>query len=84
MSGAEVGVGSRRSVKISSVLRRSLSIAVVVASIGSMAAPSFAQPAAPTAAAKTEAATRFKKGLDLFKDGDYQAALIEFRRACIL
>ncbi|MEP7126056.1 MAG: PEGA domain-containing protein [Byssovorax sp.] len=34
-----------------------------------------------TAAAQTEAASRFKKGLELFKDGDYQAALIELRRA---
>ena len=36
---------------------------------------------APTKAQQQEAATRFKKGLDLFKDGDYQASLIEFRRA---
>jgi len=43
------------------------------------AAPAFAQ--APTKAQQHEAATRFKKGLELFKDGDYQAALIEFRRA---
>jgi hypothetical protein len=43
------------------------------------AAPAFAQ--APTKAQQQEAATRFKKGLELFKDGDYQAALIEFRRA---
>ena len=34
-----------------------------------------------TAAAQTEAASRFKKGIELFKDGDYQAALIELRRA---
>ncbi len=34
-----------------------------------------------TAAAQNEAASRFKKGLELFKDGDYQAALIELRRA---
>jgi hypothetical protein len=37
--------------------------------------------AAPTKAQQKEAATRFKKGLELFKDGDYRAALIEFRRA---
>jgi PEGA domain/Tetratricopeptide repeat len=43
-----------------------------------LAAPAFAQP---NAGQKTEAASRFKKGLDLFKDGDFQAALIEFRRA---
>lgn len=41
-------------------------------------APAFAQP---SKAQQKEAATRFKKGLELFKDGDYRAALIEFRRA---
>jgi hypothetical protein len=41
--------------------------------------PAFAQNT-PTKA-QQEAATRFKKGLELFKDGDYQTALIEFRRA---
>lgn len=44
------------------------------------ALPVAAQPA-PTKQHQQEAATRFKKGLELFKDGDYQAALIEFRRA---
>jgi hypothetical protein len=42
--------------------------------------PAFGQ-GAPSASAQQEAAGRFKKGLDLFKDGDYQAALIELRRA---
>ncbi|MFS8067200.1 MAG: PEGA domain-containing protein [Byssovorax sp.] len=34
-----------------------------------------------SASVQDEAASRFKKGLDLFKEGDYQAALIELRRA---
>jgi hypothetical protein len=42
--------------------------------------PAFAQNT-PTKAQQQEAATRFKKGLELFKEADYQAALIEFRRA---
>jgi hypothetical protein len=42
--------------------------------------PVFGQGGA-SASAQQEAAGRFKKGLDLFKDGDYQAALIELRRA---
>ncbi len=57
---------------------------VALAGILAVTAPSlpvFAQGAAPTKAQQQEAATRFKKGLELFKDGDYQAALIEFRRA---
>jgi len=43
--------------------------------------PAGSQPAAPTKEARDEAKSRFLKGLDLFKEGDYQAALIEFRRA---
>ncbi|WP_197041222.1 PEGA domain-containing protein [Chondromyces apiculatus] len=35
----------------------------------------------PSKAARDEAATRFKKGIDLFKETDYAAALVEFRRA---
>jgi hypothetical protein len=38
-------------------------------------------PVSVSASAQDEAASRFKKGLDLFKEGDYQAALIELRRA---
>ncbi|APR84856.1 TonB-dependent receptor [Minicystis rosea] len=51
------------------------------------AALALAAPAAPVLAQQSpkgqqqEAATRFKKGLELFKEGDYHAALIEFRRA---
>lgn len=48
--------------------------------IATPALPAFAQTP-PSKAQQQEAATRFKKGLELFKDGDYQAALIEFRRA---
>jgi hypothetical protein len=40
-----------------------------------------AQPTQPTKAVRHEAASRFKKGIELFTDGDYQAALIEFQRA---
>ncbi len=42
--------------------------------------PAFGQGGV-SASAQQEAASRFKKGLDLFKDGDYHAALIELRRA---
>jgi hypothetical protein len=59
--------------------------AVAFATTLAMALPpvtAFAQDKpAPTKAARSEAASRFKKGLDLFRDGDYRAALIEFRRA---
>lgn len=70
-------------------LPRILALAAALA-VAAPAAPVFAQgapgqagghPQTPTKAQQQEAATRFKKGLELFKDGDYQAALIEFRRA---
>jgi PEGA domain/Tetratricopeptide repeat len=64
----------------SNALRRALAAAAVL-SLTLPAWSASAQGAQPTAAAQQEAATRFKKGLELFKDGDYQAALIEFRRA---
>lgn len=57
------------------ILVLAASLALAVPAVPDVA---FAQP---TKAQQQEAATRFKKGLELFKDGDYQAALIEFRRA---
>jgi hypothetical protein len=45
------------------------------------AGPAAAQGAQSSKAAREEASNRFRKGIELFKDGDYQAALIEFRRA---
>jgi PEGA domain len=47
---------------------------------GPAPAPAPASAPAPISA-QEEAASRFKKGLDLFKESDYQAALIELRRA---
>jgi len=65
--------------KMNPMRQRSLALCVVLA----LTLPSFTASAqgTVTAAAQTEAASRFKKGLELFKDGDYQAALIELRRA---
>lgn len=37
--------------------------------------------AQPSKANQDKAATRFKKGYELFREGDFEAALIEFRRA---
>lgn len=66
---------SRRSVRACG------SLLAVVAALSVSSPPLTALAQQPTKAAQQEAATRFRKGLDLFKDGDYQAALIEFRRA---
>ena len=59
--------------------QRSLALCVALA----LTLPSFTASAGDpvSASAQAEAASRFKKGLELFKDGDYQAALIELRRA---
>ncbi|MDI3287563.1 PEGA domain-containing protein [Polyangium sp. 15x6] len=47
---------------------------------GPAAAPAQAK-AEPSKEAKEEASRRFKRGIELFGEGDYRAALIEFRRA---
>jgi len=65
--------------KTSSSRRRPLALCAALA-LTLPSLPAFGQGAA-SASAQQEAAGRFKKGLDLFKDGDYQAALIELRRA---
>jgi hypothetical protein len=58
--------------------------AALALALPSLVARAEGPPAAAAPApvpAQEEAASRFKKGLDLFKEGDYQAALIELRRA---
>lgn len=62
---------------------RTLPRLLALAAALSLATPAFPVLAqgAPSKAQQAEAATRFKKGIELYKDGDYQAALIEFRRA---
>jgi hypothetical protein len=55
-------------------------IAALAAALA-LAVPSLPAAAQPTKEQQQDAATRFRKGLDLAKDGDYRAALIEFRRA---
>ena len=48
---------------------------------GGTQAAAPAPQAEPTKEAKEEASRRFKRGIELFGEGDYRAALIEFRRA---
>ncbi len=56
---------------------------VTAIGIAFAAPPAGSQPssAEPTKEAREEAASRFRKGFELYKEGDFQAALIEFRRA---
>jgi hypothetical protein len=49
-----------------------------------LAAPRPAQAGGPTASDKEQAISRFKRGLDLYREGDLRAALSEFRRAYTL
>ena len=62
---------------------RSYALAAVVSLAAST--PTVARAAAPQAAASDdatkEAIGRFKRGLELYKDGAFAAALIEFRKA---
>jgi hypothetical protein len=54
-------------------------------SIFTQASPLFAQDAPPdadpAAAKRAEASARFKRGTELFKEENYEAALVEFRRS---
>src|SRR5262245_20824847 len=45
------------------------------------AGPAPSTTGSPSKEAQAEAAVRYKKGVDLFNESDFQAALIEFRRA---
>ena len=60
---------------------RILAVAAALA-LSAPSLPAAAQGApAPTKEQQQEAGSRFKKGLDLYKDSDFQSALIQFRRA---
>jgi len=70
--------------------RRFAALALASIALFASGSAAFAQPAAaPTAAAPTaapattkdEAKQRYLKGVELFEEGDYQAALIEFKRS---
>lgn len=76
----------RPEVRCPRALRAGLRAAPILLSLAIAAPPrGAAAQGAPTAqpskAARDEAASRFKKGIELFKEADYQAALVEFRRA---
>jgi len=54
----------------------------VVGALVALAPPAHADEAAPAPAARAEdAATRFDRGVQLYKEKSYEAALVEFRRA---
>lgn len=65
-----------------SVTARAVLVAAMIASASSTAAAKDPSPTEqPGKAATDEARERFKKGVELFRDGDFRAALIEFNRA---
>jgi Tfp pilus assembly protein PilF len=67
-------------------LRRTFATPLLLAALLARAAPLGAQPAEPpkappSAEAVEDAAQRFQRGLELYKEGDYKAAQVEFKRA---
>ena len=54
---------------------------LVVASFLAQPLVAFAEKPAPTEAQKTEARARYERGLKLYDQGSYEAALVEMRRA---
>jgi len=67
--------------RIALAVALSLPVIPLVVSAQQPAGGAPAQQAEPTKEAKEEASRRFKRGIELFGEGDYRAALIEFRRA---
>jgi hypothetical protein len=58
-----------------------LRAAFVVSAALAVVVPSVDAWAQPPASAQEEAGSRFRRGVELFKEADFRAALIEFRRA---
>jgi hypothetical protein len=71
--------GERRSGARRWAARVALGAAVASATLAFSADEAAAQT--PTAAQREDAKRRFQSGLDLFKEGNYQASLVEFKRA---
>ena len=67
--------------------RRALAAPLALALSLSLAAPALGQPeppkpaSTPSAESTEDAAQRFQRGLELYKEGDYKAAQVEFKRA---
>jgi tetratricopeptide (TPR) repeat protein len=57
---------------------RGIALSLALSLLGA-SAPSFAQQ--PAGAQQDEGRLRFKRGVELFKEGDFRAALVEFKRA---
>jgi len=61
--------------------RRALSLAVVISLALPAALTSAVRAEPPTAAAVADAGKHFQRGVTLYNEADYRAALVEFRRA---
>jgi hypothetical protein len=59
----------------------SLAVVAVVMSIELASPAVHAQPGAPSPAAVAEAGKHFQRGVTMYNEADYRAALVEFRRA---
>ena len=58
-----------------------MALALVATTLPSMANAQAAPPAAPSQQAKDEAQDRFKRGIELYEEENFSAALVEFKRA---
>lgn len=63
------------------MIQRTTLFAALLIAASSLPAIAEAQTAAPPAAPQSEADKRFRRGIELYGEGDFNAALIEFRRA---
>src|SRR6188768_2257405 len=62
-------------------IRFPLLVLLAITSTSALAAAEPAAPAAGSASATTEARERFQRGVSLYREGSFDAALAEFRRA---
>ena len=62
-------------------LARAAAAALAVSSVQGVLPVAHAQPGAAAPSVADEAGARFRRGVELFKEADFRAALIEFRRA---
>lgn len=62
-------------------LAATLIAAIVTAPLGALAQPAPAPAVDPKKAATEEAATRYARGIELYKEENYKAALVEFKKA---
>src|SRR5262249_3306147 len=62
-------------------LRAALALGLLAVCAPALAQQTSSRPTTPTTAAQAEAEQRYRRALDLFDEGNFEAALLELRRA---